>query len=66
MKGKSNDVNFGNLDKVLEEIGTNIRLFGKGEVNGYRRLDVILARDENTEKALAKAECTYAKLVVQF
>ena len=65
VEGKSNNVRFGNLDKVLEEIGTNIRLFGKGEVNGHRRLGVILARDENTEKALAKAERAYAKLVVQ-
>ncbi|AIZ79345.1 formate-dependent phosphoribosylglycinamide formyltransferase [Actinobacillus equuli] len=65
VEGKSNNVTFGNLDKVLEEIGTNIRLFGKGEVNGHRRLGVILARDENTEKALAKAERAYAKLAVQ-
>ncbi|WP_419843653.1 formate-dependent phosphoribosylglycinamide formyltransferase, partial [Actinobacillus pleuropneumoniae] len=49
VEGKSNNMTFGNLDKVLEEIGTNIRLFGKGEVNGHRRLGVILARDENTE-----------------
>ncbi|WP_419844456.1 formate-dependent phosphoribosylglycinamide formyltransferase, partial [Actinobacillus pleuropneumoniae] len=48
VEGKSNNMTFGNLDKVLEEIGTNIRLFGKGEVNGHRRLGVILARDENT------------------
>ncbi len=65
VEGKSNNVSFGNLDKVLEEIGTNIRLFGKGEVNGHRRLGVILARDENTEKALAKAKRAYAKLAVQ-
>ena len=65
VEGKSSNVSFGNLDKVLEEIGTNIRLFGKGEVNGHRRLGVILARDENTEKALAKAERAYAKLAVQ-
>ncbi|WP_018652679.1 formate-dependent phosphoribosylglycinamide formyltransferase [Actinobacillus capsulatus] len=65
VEGKSNNVTFGNLDKVLEEIGTNIRLFGKGEVNGHRRLGVILARDENIEKALAKAERAYAKLAVQ-
>ena len=65
VEGKSSNVSFGNLDKVLEEIGTNIRLFGKSEVNGHRRLGVILARDENTEKALAKAERAYAKLAVQ-
>ncbi|ACE61814.1 Probable phosphoribosylglycinamide formyltransferase 2 [Actinobacillus pleuropneumoniae serovar 7 str. AP76] len=43
----------------------SVLIFGKGEVNGHRRLGVILARDENTEKALAKAERAYAKLAVQ-
>lgn len=64
VEGVSKDVRFGGLDKVLAEIGTNIRLFGKGEVNGHRRLGVILARDENVEKALAKAERAYANLEV--
>lgn len=62
VEGKSDNVCFGGLDKVLEEIGTNIRLFGKGEVNGHRRLGVILARDESTEKALEKARRAYDKL----
>ncbi|QLB17865.1 phosphoribosylglycinamide formyltransferase 2 [Mannheimia varigena] len=62
VEGKSDNVRFGGLDKVLEEIGTNIRLFGKGEVNGHRRLGVILARDESTEKALEKARRAYDKL----
>lgn len=65
VEGKSTTVSFGKLDKVLEEIGTNIRLFGKGEVNGHRRLGVILARDKDTEKALSKVERAYAKLAVQ-
>lgn len=64
VEGKSNNVAFGNLDKVLEEIGTNIRLFGKGEVNGHRRLGVILARDENTVLARAKAVRAYDKLEI--
>ncbi len=54
VEGKSDNVRFGGVDKVLAEIGTNIRLFGKGEVNGHRRLGVILARDENTVRALEK------------
>lgn len=62
VEGKSDNVRFGGLDKVLEEIGTNLRLFGKGEVNGHRRLGVILARDESTEKALEKARRAYDKL----
>ncbi|WP_288320404.1 formate-dependent phosphoribosylglycinamide formyltransferase [uncultured Haemophilus sp.] len=65
VEGKSDNVTFGNLDKVLEEIGTNIRLFGKGSVDGHRRMGVILARDENTEKARKKALRAYHKLDIQ-
>ena len=65
VEGKSDNVRFANLEKVLSEAGVNLRLFGKGEVNGHRRLGVILARDENTEKALAKAERTYQQLEIQ-
>lgn len=64
VEGKSDNVRFGNLDKVLAEIGTNIRLFGKGEVNGHRRLGVILSRDESTEKALEKARRAYNQLEI--
>lgn len=64
VEGKSTQVTFGNLEKVLAEPHTNIRLFGKGEVNGHRRLGVILARDENVEKALEKARRAYDKLEI--
>ncbi|MGX3020255.1 formate-dependent phosphoribosylglycinamide formyltransferase [Ursidibacter sp. B-7004-1] len=64
VEGKSTQVTFGNLANVLAEPHTNIRLFGKGEVNGHRRLGVILARDESTEKALEKARRAYNKLEV--
>ena len=33
----------------------NIRIFGKSEVNGHRRLGVLLARDISVEKALEKS-----------
>ncbi|WP_301098263.1 formate-dependent phosphoribosylglycinamide formyltransferase [Otariodibacter sp.] len=64
VEGQSTQVSFGNLEQVLAEPNTNIRLFGKGEVNGHRRLGVILARDENTDKALEKARRAYDKLEV--
>ncbi|MGX2950275.1 formate-dependent phosphoribosylglycinamide formyltransferase [Ursidibacter sp. B-7004-1] len=65
VEGKSTQVTFGNLANVLAEPHTNIRLFGKGEVNGHRRLGVILARDESTEKALEKARRAYNKLEIK-
>ena len=44
---------------------SNIHFFGKDEVNGHRRLDVLLARDISVEKALEKVECAYTKLDVK-
>ena len=44
---------------------SNIRIFCKGEVNGHRRLGVLLARDISVEKALEKVERAYAKLDVK-
>ncbi len=58
------EIEFGNLDKVVEEEGVQLRLFGKPEVKGHRRYGVILATAANVEQALAKAERAYKKLSV--
>ena len=50
-RGTSKKVAFGNLEKVLSRPDTAMRIFGKGEVNGHRRVGVLLARDESVEKA---------------
>ena len=52
--GNSRSVAFDNIEKVLEAPNTAMRIFGKGELNGHRRLGVLLARDESVEKALDK------------
>jgi phosphoribosylglycinamide formyltransferase 2 len=54
--GTSQQVSFGNLAAALSEADTGLRLFGKPEVNGQRRLGVALARDESLEAARAKAQ----------
>ena len=64
VEGKSKNVKFVAIDKVLAEPHTNIRLFGKGEVNGHRRLGVLLARDVSVEKALEKVNQAYQKLEI--
>ena len=64
VEGDTDQVVFSNLEEVLAEEDVQIRLFGKPEVHGHRRYGVILARDESTEKALAKAERAYHKLRV--
>jgi len=65
VEGKSNQVKFNDLEKVLEEPDTAMRIFGKAEVDGHRRMAVILARDESIEAATAKAERAYQKLGIE-
>lgn len=65
VEGDTDKVEFYDIEKVLEESGVQIRLFGKPEVKGHRRFGVILATDETVEKALQKAERAYAKLGVK-
>ena len=54
--GNSRSVAFDNIEKVLEAPNTAMRIFGKGELNGHRRLGVLLARDESVEKALERVK----------
>ncbi|MBP3317409.1 MAG: formate-dependent phosphoribosylglycinamide formyltransferase [Alistipes sp.] len=65
VEGDTDKVVFGNLDKVLAEPNIQVRIFGKPEVKGHRRMGVILARGESVEEALAKAEKAYATLEVE-
>ncbi|UUW71700.1 formate-dependent phosphoribosylglycinamide formyltransferase [Pseudomonas oryzihabitans] len=53
--GESRQTAFGNLGAALAEPDTALRLFGKPEVKGQRRMGVALARDESIEAARAKA-----------
>ena len=65
VEGNTREYEFCNLEKVLEEPGVQIRLFGKPEIAGHRRVGVILATDETVTAALAKAERAYSKLEVK-
>ena len=64
VEGNTKEYEFCNLEEVLAEPGVQIRLFGKPEIAGHRRVGVILATDATVEAALAKAERAYAKLEV--
>lgn len=55
-EGESTEPVFGNLQAVLAQPDTQLRLFGKPEVTGRRRMGVVLARAESVEQALAKAK----------
>lgn len=65
VEGNTKEYEFCNLEKVLEEPGVQIRIFGKPEIVGHRRVGVILATADTVEEALAKAERAYAKLEVK-
>lgn len=65
VEGKSDSVEFCNLDKALEEKGTQLRIFGKPSVNGHRRMAVILARGETVRQALDKSEGVMNKLGIK-
>lgn len=55
VEGNSSKVTFDAVDGALIEPNTQIRLFGKPEVTGKRRMGVILARGENLQEARDKA-----------
>lgn len=64
VSGNTKEYEFCDLEKVLEEPGVQIRIFGKPEICGHRRLGVLLATADTVEEALAKVERAYAKLTV--
>jgi phosphoribosylglycinamide formyltransferase 2 len=55
IEGASTNVRFSGLDAALAEPDTTLRLFGKPEVDGQRRMGVALARADTVELARAKA-----------
>lgn len=65
VEGDSDKVVFGNLEEVMAEEDVQVRIFGKPEVVGHRRLGVILASADTIEEALAKADRAYAKLQIE-
>lgn len=62
VKGSSTTMQYGNLTEALREPDTQLRLFGKPEINGSRRLGVALALADDVKTAVDKA-CTAAAAV---
>ncbi|MGC1508815.1 formate-dependent phosphoribosylglycinamide formyltransferase [Ketobacter sp. MCCC 1A13808] len=56
VSGESNSMQYGNLNQALKEPDTQLRLFGKPEINGSRRLGVTLALADDVEQAIEKAK----------
>jgi phosphoribosylglycinamide formyltransferase 2 len=66
VEGQSQSVTFSGLENALAAPDTKLRLFGKPEVNGHRRMGVGLAKGDSIEEARRKAravsEAVTAKL----
>ncbi|MGE3771549.1 MAG: formate-dependent phosphoribosylglycinamide formyltransferase [Gammaproteobacteria bacterium] len=62
--GHGRNIRYRGVPAALAEPGTALRLFGKPEVQGKRRLAVALARDASVESALAKARRVAAAIAI--
>ena len=65
VEGDTDKVVFDNLEKVLASEGVQMRIFGKPEVHGHRRMAVILATADTVEEARAKADKAYDALRIE-
>lgn len=65
VEGDSDKVVMGNLEEVLAEEGVQLRIFGKPEVKGHRRMGVLLATADTIEEARAKTLRAYNALNIK-
>ena len=63
-EGESSQVVFGNLEAALREPDTHLRLFGKPEVKGRRRMGVVACRAESIDAARRRARDAAAAVQV--
>lgn len=66
VEGESRQPLYHNIEAALLESDTQVRLFGKPEIHGRRRLGVVLARDESIDSARRKASKAAAAIQVEF
>jgi len=62
VRGKSQNITFRGVEEALSEPDTQVRLFGKPEVNGERRMGVCLAKGNSIDEARAKANAASARI----
>ncbi len=64
VEGESEEVSFGNLDHALRGAETQLRLFGKPQVSGKRRMGVALATATSVDDARDRARMVIEKIEV--
>lgn len=65
-QGTSTNIRFDNLAKALAQPQTQVRLFGKPEIDGRRRLGVVLTRRKTTEEAVQDAVESASKVNITY
>ena len=65
VEGESEQVSFGNLNEALAQPDTQLRLFGKPQVKGKRRMGVAIARGQSIDEARQKAKAAAAAVEVK-
>ncbi|WP_375753894.1 formate-dependent phosphoribosylglycinamide formyltransferase [Vibrio sp. HN007] len=63
-EGTSDNIRYEGLEDVLSASKTQLRLFGKPDIDGRRRLGVVLTRRKSTEKAVDVAVEAAAKIKI--
>lgn len=63
-QGTSTDIRFDNLSKAIAQPQTQVRLFGKPEIDGRRRLGVVLTRRKTIEDSIEDAVNSASKVQI--
>ncbi|WP_407332982.1 formate-dependent phosphoribosylglycinamide formyltransferase [Enterovibrio sp. 27052020O] len=65
-EGTSSNISFSGLTEALRYPDTQVRLFGKPDIDGRRRLGVALARGSDTDVAVNKAITAASSIKIDF
>ncbi|EKO3815502.1 formate-dependent phosphoribosylglycinamide formyltransferase [Vibrio harveyi] len=65
-QGTSTDIRFDNLANALAQPQTQVRLFGKPEIDGRRRLGVVLTRRKTIEDSIEDAVSCASKVQIVY
>ena len=65
-QGTSTDIRFDNLSKAMAQPQTQVRLFGKPEIDGHRRLGVVLTRRKTIEDSIEDAVNSASKVQIVY
>lgn len=64
-EGDSREIVFSGMEEALALPGTDMRIFGKPEVKGHRRMGVMLATAENVDEACRKVDEAASKIHIE-